>query len=129
VILPDERRVPVGGETRPETLDGCLGRNEEATAKGHRTAQEPTLLHDQDIVEVAPKHRFERKQLVPARGFLGDSAGPEGHEALLDFSVSRGSAAESVSGEIWRHRSALGSASSGIRVRTRARTAAKPPDA
>ena len=62
--------------------------DEEAAAERQRASDEPPLLDDQHVVELAPQHRLQREQLLPARGLLGGSAGPEGHAAFLADSLS-----------------------------------------
>ena len=90
LVLPEERRVPVAREARPQAVDRHLGLHEEASSEGERASDEPTLLlDDQDVVELAPQQRLEREQLFPARGLFGGAARPERHVTILRVSLSR----------------------------------------
>ena len=79
LILSEERRVPVARQTGPEALDRHVGLHEEAASEGERAPEEPPLLDDQDVVELAPEERLEREHLLPARRLFGGAARPEGH--------------------------------------------------
>ena len=89
LVLPEERRVPVAREARPQAVDRHLGLHEEASSEGDRASDEPTLLDDEDVVELAPQERLEREQLFPARGLFGGAARPERHVTILRVSLSR----------------------------------------
>ena len=89
LVLAEERRVPVPREAGAETLHRRRGLDQERAAECHRAADQPALLDDQDVVELAPEHRLEREHLFPARGLLGRAARPEGHGGFLTLSLSR----------------------------------------
>ena len=89
-VLPDERRVPVAA--RGEAAGGRpprSGSTRRRPPKATRASDEPPLLDDQDVVELAPEERLEREQLFPARGLLGGAARPERHVTILAVSLSR----------------------------------------
>jgi len=61
LILSEEGRVPVARQAGSEALDRHRGLDEEAAAERERAPEEPPLLHDEDVVELAPEQRLERE--------------------------------------------------------------------